>query len=119
MRYECRLLNSYRRAIDPPTRVTSCGKRRDYVRVGSTAVSLPPTFPPEATRIGVSKCHSMRYVLVGATSVASICVANVVISTVGRDLLNFGRFLLLVEMIQHQIRVFSASASLRLKIIAL
>ena len=45
-------------AIDPPTRVTSYGKRREYVRVGSTAASLPPTFPPEATRIGLSKCHS-------------------------------------------------------------
>jgi hypothetical protein len=50
--------NSYRRAIDPPTRVTSSGKRREYVRVSSTAASLPPTFPPEATRIGLSKCYS-------------------------------------------------------------
>jgi hypothetical protein len=58
VRLEWRLLNSYRRAIDPPTRVTSCGKRREYVRVGSTAASVPPTFPPEATRIGLSKWHS-------------------------------------------------------------
>jgi hypothetical protein len=55
---EWHFLNSYLPAIDPPTRVTSCGKRRKYVRVGSTAASLPPTFPPEATRIGLSKWHS-------------------------------------------------------------
>ena len=46
-----------RMAIDPPTRVTSSGKRREYVRVGSTAASLPPTFPTEATRVGLNKCH--------------------------------------------------------------
>jgi hypothetical protein len=55
---EWHLLNSYRRAIDSPTRVTSSAKRREYVRVGSTAASLPPTFPPEAICIGLSKCHS-------------------------------------------------------------
>jgi hypothetical protein len=55
---EWHLLNSYPRAIDPPTRVASCGKRREYVRVGSTAAFLPPIFPTEATRIGLSKCHS-------------------------------------------------------------
>jgi hypothetical protein len=38
------LLNSYRRAINPPTGVTSCGKRREYVLVGSTVASLAPTF---------------------------------------------------------------------------
>ena len=27
----------------------------EYVRVGSTATSLPPTFPTEATRIGLRK----------------------------------------------------------------
>jgi hypothetical protein len=55
---ERHLLNSYRRAIDPPTRVTSAGKRCEYIRVRSTATSLPPTFPPEATRIGLSQRHS-------------------------------------------------------------
>jgi hypothetical protein len=60
-RHEWHLLNSYRRAIDSPTRVTSCGKRREYVRVGSTAASLPPTFPPEATPVGISKRHSFRH----------------------------------------------------------
>ena len=57
-RHEWHLLNSHRRAIDPPTRVTSSGKHREYVPVGSTAASLPPTFPPEATRIGLSRRHS-------------------------------------------------------------
>ena len=52
------LLNSYRRAIDRPIRVTFSGKRHEYVHVGSTAASLPPTFPPQATRIGFSECHS-------------------------------------------------------------
>jgi hypothetical protein len=55
---EWHLLISYRRAIDRPTQVTSSGKRREYVRVGSTAAFLPPTFPPEATRIGLSWCDS-------------------------------------------------------------
>ena len=58
LRHEWHLLNSYRRAIDLPTRVISSGKRREYVPVGSRAPSLAPTFPPETTRIGLSKCHS-------------------------------------------------------------
>jgi hypothetical protein len=60
MRSEKHLINSYRQAIDPPTPVTSSGKHREYVHLGSTAGSLPPTFPPKAARIGLSTCDSMR-----------------------------------------------------------
>jgi hypothetical protein len=43
--------------LGPPTRAISSGKRRQYVHVGSTVASMPPTFPPETTRIGLSQCH--------------------------------------------------------------
>jgi hypothetical protein len=40
--------------------IISSGKRREYVPVGSTAASMPPTFSPETTEISLSrwvKCH--------------------------------------------------------------
>ena len=37
--------------------IISCAKRREYVPVGSTAASVPPTFSPETTGISSSKCH--------------------------------------------------------------
>jgi hypothetical protein len=43
-----------------PTPVISSGRRREYIPVGSTAASLPPTLPTETTAIGLSKCHSGR-----------------------------------------------------------
>ncbi len=52
------LTNGYPWAIELPTRVISSGKRREYVPVGSTAPSLPPTFPTETPRIGLSPSSS-------------------------------------------------------------
>jgi cytochrome c peroxidase len=37
--------------------IISSGKRREYVPVGSTAASMPPTFSPETTEISLNKCH--------------------------------------------------------------
>jgi hypothetical protein len=37
--------------------IVSSEKRREYVPVGSTAASMPPTFSPETTEISLSKCH--------------------------------------------------------------
>jgi hypothetical protein len=37
--------------------IISSGKGREYVPVGSTAASMPPTFSPETTEISVSKWH--------------------------------------------------------------
>jgi hypothetical protein len=37
--------------------VISSEKRREYVLVGSTAASMPPTFSPETTEISLSKRH--------------------------------------------------------------
>jgi hypothetical protein len=37
--------------------VISYEKRREYVPVGSTAASMPPTFSPETTGISLSKRH--------------------------------------------------------------
>jgi hypothetical protein len=37
--------------------VISSEKRREYVLVGSTAASMPPTFSPETTGISLSKRH--------------------------------------------------------------
>ena len=41
-----------------PIPVVSYGRRREYVPVGSTAASVPPTLPPQTTGIGLSQHHS-------------------------------------------------------------
>ena len=40
--------------------IISCEKRREYVPVGSTAASMPPSFSPETTGISLSQCFSWR-----------------------------------------------------------
>jgi hypothetical protein len=45
-----------KRQAGPMIPIISSGKRREYVPVGSTAASMPPTFSPETTEISVSKC---------------------------------------------------------------
>jgi hypothetical protein len=37
--------------------VISSEKGREYVPVGSTVASMPPTFSPETTEVGLSKRH--------------------------------------------------------------
>jgi hypothetical protein len=37
--------------------IISSGKHREYLPVGATAASMPPTFSPKTTEISLSKCH--------------------------------------------------------------
>jgi hypothetical protein len=38
--------------------IVSSAKRREYIPVGPTAASMPPTFSPETAGISSTKCHS-------------------------------------------------------------